>query len=218
MKLLRVPAFALLLPLLLAAGPTWPGPSLYAVALFADKAMLEIDGKQRMLSKGQVSPEGVKLLEASSSRALVEVDGKQLSLSPQARISANFAPPQAREYRIIKDSSGHFRSSGQINGQSINFLVDTGATSISLSEAQAQKLGLSYKSAKTGQVQTAAGVVKGYAITLSEVSLGGLSLRNVPATVIEGNAGSEALLGMSFLKNLEIHQESNLMLLKQKSP
>lgn len=218
MKRHQLPMFVLLLPLLLAPGPACSGPSLYAVALFDDKAMLEIDGKQRMLSKGQTSPEGVKLIEANSSRALVEVNGKRLNLSPQARVSTNFAPPQAREHRIIKDSTGHFRSQGQINGQNINFLVDTGATSISLGEAQAQKLGISYKTARKGQVQTAAGVVRGYAVTLNQVSLGALNMRNVPATVVEGDVGAEALLGMSFLRNLEIHQESNLMLLKQKLP
>jgi aspartyl protease family protein len=215
MKRLRFLILSLMLPGWLLAQP---GPSLYVVALFTDKAMLEINGKQRLLSRGQTSPEGIRLIEANSSRALVEVNGEELSLTPQTRVSTNFVAPTAREYRIVKDKSGHFRSQGQINGQNINFLVDTGATSIAINETQAQKLGINYKSARQGRVQTAAGTVKGYAVTLDQVSLGPLSMRNVQATVLEGNAGAEALMGMSFLKNLEMHQESNLMLLKQKYP
>lgn len=188
------------------------------MALFTDKAMLEINGRQRLLAKGQTSPEGVRLIEANASRALVFLDGKELNLSPETRVSTNFVVPESREFRIVKDNSGHFRSQGQINGQNINFLVDTGATSVAINEAQAQRLGISYKSAQPGRVMTAAGAIKGYAIKLDQVNLGPLQVRNVPATVLEGNAGTEALMGMSFLKNLEVHQESNLMLLRQKYP
>lgn len=195
-----------------------PGPDIRVVALFTDKAMLEIGGTKRLLAKGQTSPEGVRLIEANPNRALLEFNGEEINLSPQTRVSTNFVQPKAREYRIVKDNSGHFRSQGQINGQNVSFLVDTGATSIAINEAQAQRLGINYKSAQSGRVQTAAGVIRGYAITLNQVNLGPLQVRNVPATVLEGNSGNEALMGMSFLKNLEVHQESNLMLLKQKYP
>ena len=217
MKMPTLLRCALLLSLsspLLAGHPA----KVRVVALFTDKAMLEINNTQRLLTKGQTSPEGIQLIEANASRALVIMDGQTLSLSPETRVSTNLAVPESREFRIIKDKSGHFRSQGQINGQNITFLVDTGATSVAINEVQAQRLGINYKSAQSGRVQTAAGIVKGYAIKLDQVSLGPLNIRNVPATVLEGNAGTEALMGMSFLKNLEVHQESNLMLLKQKYP
>ncbi|MBF0254869.1 MAG: TIGR02281 family clan AA aspartic protease [Gammaproteobacteria bacterium] len=207
----------LLLTLGLASSAVLAEPQIRVLALFSDKAMLEIDGQQRLLRKGQTSPEGVELISANSRQAEVRVAGQQLSLSPQARISGNYAQAARPEHRIVRDSSGHFRTAGRINGQQISFLVDTGATGVSINADEAKRLGLDYlRQGKPMLAQTASGVVKSYGLTLDRVAVGSIELRNVAGVVVEGSSPPQALLGMSFLSSLEVSHQDNLMLLRKR--
>jgi aspartyl protease family protein len=193
----------------------WAEPQIRVLALFADKAMLEIDGKRRLLRKGTSSPEGLHLLEANSRRALLRYAGREFTLTPKARISGKYVVPEAIEYRILRDNSGHFRTDGRINGQSVRFLVDTGATAVSINQQQALELGIPFERRGVPMMaQTASGVVKGFAVTFDTVSVGSIRLRNVKGVVLEGAHPPQALLGMSFLGSLEMRNQGNVMLLK----
>ncbi len=216
-----LPIVPMVLFLLLTVTLFSPGlqaePTIRVLALFSDKAMLEIDGKRRLLSKGKSSPEGVLLLSANSREARIQVNGTELTLSPKARISGSYAQSEAVEHRIVRDNSGHFRTSGRINGQSISFLVDTGATGVSINSEEAQRLGIDFQGeGRPMMAQTASGVVKSYGVMLERVSVGGIELRDVAGVVVEGSSPPQALLGMSFLGNLEVSHQGNLMLLKKK--
>lgn len=203
--------------LLALSGSLLAEPQVRVLALFSDKALLEIDGSQRLLKKGQTSPEGVRLLESNSLRALVEIAGRPQSLEPKARIGTQFVTPDANEYRIVRDNSGHYRASGSINGQSVDFLVDTGASIVALNEQQARQLGIDYpRVGKPMMAQTASGLVKGYGVTLDRVALGTISRYNVEGVVVEGDSPRQALLGMSFLNALEMSNQGNILLLKQR--
>jgi aspartyl protease family protein len=192
-------------------------PQIRVLALFTDKAMLEIDGKRHLLQKGKTSPEGVRLISANGREARLSLEGKEFVLSPQARISANYAPAAPSEHRIVRDDSGHFRTIGRINGQSTRFLVDTGATGVAMSSVEAERLGLDFKGrGKPMLAQTASGVVKSYGMMLESVAVGSIELRNVAGVVVEGSSPPQVLLGMSFLGNLEVSHQGNLMLLRQK--
>lgn len=135
-------------------------------------------------------------------------------------------PNQSNLIRIINDGSsevvlvrnrgGHYVASGEINGNRVQFLVDTGATHISIPGAQAKKLGL--KRGGTMLAQTANGTVKVYATRLDQVKLGNIVLENVPASINPAMHGPDILLGMSFLGHLEILQRANTLRLRIPDP
>ena len=114
--------------------------------------------------------------------------------------------------RLQRGRSGHYRAEGTINGEPVNFLLDTGATDVALSASLARKLGLRLGPRVT--LQTANGAVQGNMTRLDEVSVGGIRINSVRATIGPG-LGSEVLLGMSFLGKLDWQQSGNELLLKQ---
>jgi aspartyl protease family protein len=112
---------------------------------------------------------------------------------------------------LQQDRSGHYQAEGAINGQPVLFLVDTGATDVAVSERLARKMGLDFGPRVT--VMTAAGPSAAWKTRLDRVSFGSLALDDVRATITPG-LGSQALLGMSFLKHFTIRQEGDRLLIE----
>lgn len=115
---------------------------------------------------------------------------------------------------LTRDSSGYFYADVQINGAPVHMLVDTGATMIALSRNDAQMAGLAPSIAMNSVVgQGADGVVKGEPVTLQRVTLGGKTVENLPAVVL--NSGGQSLLGQSFLSQFSsVHIEGDKMVLR----
>ena len=183
------------------------------VGLFPGKAMLEIDkAPARMVSVGQ-KINGVKLLEANSEGAVVEINGKREKLLLGQSVAS--AGPASERPKIIltADSRGHFVTTGQMNGATTTFLVDTGASTIAMSTGEAKRLGISYINGRRGVSNTANGQVMIYAITLDTVKIGDLTLHQVDAAVIDGSGMDVTLLGMSFLKRLEMQRAGSTLTL-----
>lgn len=108
---------------------------------------------------------------------------------------------------------GHYRVQGFINGQAVDFLVDTGATEVSIPSSVAVKLGLNRGAA--GLARTANGTATIYQTQIDTLSIGPLSLTNVAAHISPGMQGNEALLGMSFLRHFTLVQQgTQLQILK----
>ena len=129
----------------------------------------------------------------------------------------NYAEPENIEERIFADDRGMFIRSGTINGRSVDFLVDTGATSIAMNASQAKWLGIRYRlKGKESTVSTASGFVKAYEVNLNTVSLGSIKQKNVRAVVIEGKHPGPILLGMTFLSNLKVDTKGIVMMLKKR--
>jgi aspartyl protease family protein len=105
---------------------------------------------------------------------------------------------------------------GTINGNSINFVVDTGATSVTISTQEADRLGVNYRSGERGATSTANGVTTAYRVIFNNIRIGGISLNMVPGTVIEGGGLPFALLGMSFLNQTNMQRDGNTMTLTQR--
>jgi aspartyl protease family protein len=184
------------------------------VGLFPDKALVEINGgKARVLSIGQSSAEGVKLISAAGGSAVFEIEGKRLTLQLGQSISANFASSNKPSVTVIADGRGHFVTSGTINGVTTQFLVDTGATSIAMSVAEARRLGVNYLRGEHGSISTAGGVVSAYRVILDRVKVGDIALDAVEGMVIEGPTMSITLLGMSFLNRLEMKRDGTTLTL-----
>lgn len=202
-----------LLPLLAFAGP-----SVRVLALFPGKAMLEIDGERKVLADGAAHGSGLRLITSTPAEAVVEIDGRRETLVLGSAVAASYVVPEKREIRILKDSrrDGYFVD-GLINGQPVRFLVDTGATSIAMSERHAARLGISHRVDGTRiAVGTASGRARGHQVTLREVSVGGLRVNDIRAVVIDGDSPSHVLLGMNVIGQFELEQRENLLIMRSR--
>ena len=110
---------------------------------------------------------------------------------------------------------GHYVAEGRINGQTVVFLVDTGATDVAVSEDVARRLGLDFGPRVT--VMTAAGPAPAWITRLDAVEIGGLRADNVRASITPG-LGEQALLGMSFLKRFALRQEDGTLVIATAGP
>lgn len=116
------------------------------------------------------------------------------------------------ELVLTRARDGHYYADGEINGKPVKFLLDTGATQIALSRRQANELGLSLGS--SGTVQTAAGPATAYQTRLARVRLGSMEMDNLGAMVTEKMSDETVLLGMNFLKRLEMTQRGDQLTLR----
>jgi aspartyl protease family protein len=184
------------------------------LALFKDKAMVEIDGRQRLLVPGEPSPEGVVLVSSNAREAVLEVDGRRATYTLGTRISNRYAEPerQVTSLSLWPDAAGMYYVTGSINGFPVRFLVDTGATVVAMNSDQARRLGIDYEvEGRRARTVTASGEVESFTVTLDRVRVGDIVLSDVPATVLEGAFPRQVLLGMSFLGRLEINRSGRLM-------
>ena len=116
------------------------------------------------------------------------------------------------EVVLERNAYGHYVAIGAINGHPVEFLVDTGATYLGIPAAVARRLQL--KRGVASSSHTAAGVVRSYLVKLDSVRLGGIERYDVMASVIPDMPGEGVLLGMSFLKDLEIRQSGTTLTLR----
>lgn len=187
------------------------------VGLFSGKAVLIINGgKPRTLSVGQTSSEGVKLIAADSGKAVLEVEGKRKELGMGQGVSVAGKGSSAQTAILYADQAGHFFGEGYINGTPVKFLVDTGASSIAISADTARRIGLDYLGGDAGVAQTAAGNVKAYRVSLNTVKVGGITMHQVEATVLEGSSPPFVLLGMSALNRLDMRRDGIALTLIKK--
>ncbi len=183
------------------------------VGLFKDKAIVTIDGKQRVLSKGKTSPEGIELISANSREAIIQVDGEQRTLQLGTHIGSEFTSDvRKKTVTIAPNTSGMYMVNGSINGFQVEFLVDTGATLISMNKHEANRIGLNYRlEADTGSTYTASGIDTVYLMTLDKVRVGDIELSDVDASIHDGDHPRVILLGNSFLGKVDLLREGKLL-------
>ncbi|MGD8629291.1 MAG: TIGR02281 family clan AA aspartic protease [Gammaproteobacteria bacterium] len=192
-------------------------PDVRVVGLFSGRAVLLIDGRQHVLRAGQNGPEGVRLLAADSESALLEIDGREIEARLDGRVTARKRTAEVQEVQVWRNSAGMYTTVGSINGLTVSFLVDTGASKVALNADEARRLGIDFRVSGTPTtVGTASGVARAWAVTLDSVKVGSLELRNVEAVVLEGGAPQHTLLGMTYLGRLEIDNDGRLMTLRKK--
>lgn len=185
------------------------------VGLMSGKAMVVIDGgKRQTLSVGGSSVEGVKLVSVESGAAVFEIDGKRRRMQiGQSIVSA--AKAEKPSLVLSADGQGHFFTPGSINGQSMRFLVDTGATFISLGAGDARRARIDINKGTPGTTMTANGTVRVWRVQLPNVKVGNITLHNVDATVHEHDMPI-VLLGMSFLNRMEMRRDGSSLTLTQR--
>ena len=124
-------------------------------------------------------------------------------LAPAPVAAVRKAPADPRRVALDADRGGHFLAEAVINGRSVTVMVDTGATLVALTEETARRLGIRPAvSDFTIPIATANGTIRVAPVTLDEVKVGGIRVRDVAATVVPGDALGVNLLGMSFLGRL----------------
>ncbi|MFL5297592.1 MAG: TIGR02281 family clan AA aspartic protease [Phenylobacterium sp.] len=157
---------------------------------------------------------------AASAEVLVTLSERAPAFSSaraEAAVAANPAPvqPDAPAATIAKSGDGHYWAQGQVNGASVRFLVDTGATAVALTPEDAKRLGFSPADLNyTYKVVTAGGQARAAAVKLASVSVGGARLDNVDALVIDRGLDT-SLLGMSYLGRLASFQATRQALILQ---
>src|SRR5882672_7773332 len=203
---------AVLVFLLPAAG--WCA-ELNVIGLFPNKAVVVIDGSApRVLTAGQPAVNGVALTSTDRETTTFLIDGQKKTLKiGQHQAGPASAPSSAQTATLTANSQGHFVVDGQINGGRVRFLVDTGATAVSLSSADANRLGIDYRKGQPGLMGTANGTAIAYKVKLDNVRVGDIVANNVDASVLEGSQIPFALLGMSFLNRTEMKQVGQTMVL-----
>jgi aspartyl protease family protein len=205
---------SLMAGLLVAAGAN--ATDVLVSGLFTNKAVVQIDGGPlRTLSVGQKTVEGVVLVSVDRDAATFDIDGKRMTLG-LGRARMVTSAPVAESTVLTADLRGHFYTDGQVNGRTIRFVVDTGATLIALPSSEARRLAIDYAKGQRVALGTANGATTGYLVKLDTVSVGSVTLHGVDAVVMDGNGLSSPLLGMSFLNRMDMKREGDLMTLTRR--
>jgi aspartyl protease family protein len=182
--------------------------------VLGSKALLVIDGGQpRTLAVGQAY-NGVKLLAVNGDSVQVEMGGKRRSLR-LGQNAVSDAGGGSEPVILRADPQGHFQTEGAINGVSIRFLVDTGATAVSIGAADARRLGLDLDKAERGYSETANGRTEVRRVKFDTVKVGNIVLHNVEG-IVHAQDMPFALLGMSFLNRTDMQRSGDTLTLKRR--
>lgn len=211
---------ALLAPFLLTllAAPAWAQSSVALQGMMGNRALLIVDGTAPKAVAPGDSHKGVKVLSTSGDQAVVEFGGRRQTLrvgEAPASVGSTGAAPSGDRIVLTAGSGGHFLTEGGINGRAAYFIVDTGATSVSIGAAEADRLGLDYKSGQPVRLNTANGVTAAWRVMLSSVRVRDVEVRNVEA-VVSQQPMPYVLLGNSFLSRFQMRRENDQMVLERR--
>lgn len=120
----------------------------------------------------------------------------------------------AKEVVLERNGQGQYVTEGTINGESVTFIIDTGATRVSIPEAVAD--GISLERGRPLAVRTANGSSTAYTTRLDSVSIGGVNQKDVTASINPTFESKSVLLGMSFLGNVQFSQKGDELTLTQR--
>ena len=181
------------------------------IALFKNRAVLEINGEQVLLSE-----HGIRLVSADSREAVIRLGDEEFRLDLSSKIGTRYADPSNATVTIQLNDIGQYRTAGSINDVPTSFVVDTGANVVAINASHARQLGIELDGARPVETVTAGGRVQSWEVRLASVEVGGIRASNVQAVVLAGQFPPEVLLGMSFLRNVEINESSGVMVLTSK--
>ena len=187
--------------------------------MLGGKALIIVNGAAPKTVAAGDSYKGVKIISTQGDQAVVEISGKQHTLrvgdAPASVGAGSGVGDSGNRIVLTAGSGGHFFTLGQINGKSVQMVVDTGATAVSLSVQDAQRLGIAYQSGQLMRVSTANGVVSAWVIKLSSVRVGDVSVHGVDAVVSAGSM-PYVLLGNTFLTHFQMTRANDQMVLEKR--
>ena len=200
---------------LAAASPAALAQGVVLSGRMGERAVLVVDGQPVTLMPG-ASGAGVTLLRWQGDEAEVQIGGQRarLRLGGTPTMVGGAVPRRAaREIVVSASSGGHFLPAGAINGRTVRFMVDTGATLVALGRDEAQRLGLDLANARAGISQTANGPVPVQIIVLDRVRVGEVEVTQVGAVVLP-QPMPYVLLGNSFLTRFQMRRDNDVLRLE----
>lgn len=198
------------------AGGAW-AQSVALQGMLGSRALLLIDGgAPRSLAVGD-SAQGVKLVSVGADSAVVEIAGKRVALRLGESPASLGERGQASSGRISlpADGGGHFMGSGSINGRPVQFLVDTGASTVALSVADAERIGLAFREGPSVRIGTANGLAQGWRVKLASVRIGDVEVYDVDA-IVTPQGMPFVLLGNSYLNRFQMRRDNDQMVLDRR--
>jgi aspartyl protease family protein len=215
--MLRTAKSAAMLILLLAAAAA-QAQSVALAGMLGNKALLVVNGTAPKTVAPGESYAGVKVISTSSDQAVIEQDGKRNTLRlGEAPVHMGAGSSGGKGNRIVLSagSGGHFTTAGQINGKAVQFMVDTGATTVAMGMQDAERAGVNYKAGQPVMMSTANGNVQGYRVKLDSVRIGEVEVFGVDA-VVTPQTMPYMLLGNSFLTRFQMLRENDQMTLTKR--
>ena len=183
------------------------------------KALLIVDGTAPKTVAPGDTHRGVKVISTSGDQAVVEIAGKRHSLrvgdAPASVGGAGAGAVRGNTIVLTAGSGGHFTTLGTINGQTVQFMVDTGATSVAMGVPEAQRIGLNYKTGQLGSGSTANGTVAVWHVKLGSVRIGDVEIFDVDASVLPAGM-PYVLLGNTFLSRFQMRRDNDQMVLERR--
>lgn len=213
-----LPRALLMAACILALCGTAQAQSVALTGLLGSKALLVVDGAPPKAVGVGETWHGVKVVSTQSGQAVVEVDGtRQTLMLGGAPVSQGGASASEGDSKIVLHASGngHFVTLGQINGHSINFMVDTGASFVSVSISEAERLGISLKGAQPIVMGTANGSTQAWRVKLNSVRIGNTTVHEVDAVVMPASM-PVVLLGNSYLSRFQMTRTNEQLVLERR--
>lgn len=204
------------------APPSAKAQSVALSGVLGSKALLVIDGgTPRALAAGD-SLHDVRVLQVSGDTAEVEIKGRRQTLrlgeapiSLGGRGAAAGDPALGRRVVLKADNRGHFIERGQINGKTMVYMVDTGASSVAIGRSDAERMGLPFLKGQPVMMRTANGDAQGWRLRLDSVRVGDVEVFGVDA-VIAPLSMPYVLLGNSFLAHFQMTRQGSEMVLERR--
>lgn len=198
-----------------APGTAW-AQAVSLAGVLGSKALLVVDGSApRGVAAGETH-QGVKVLSVGRDEAVIEIKGTRSTVRlGEAPVSVGARAGGGRKIVLMSDSRGHFVNQGLINGRVMQFMVDTGATTVAIGKPDADRMGLEYQTGQPVRMNTANGVAQGWRIRLNSVRIGEVEVFNVDA-IVTPQAMPYVLLGNSFLGSFQMTRNNDQMVLEKR--
>jgi aspartyl protease family protein len=202
------------------SGTAWAASSVTLTGTIGNRAILVVDGAAPKTVAVGERHRDVRLVSLQDGQAVVESgDGRRTTLRMDTPVSiGGTARSAGGGTRIVlpAGSGGHFMTDGTINGRTVRFMLDTGATAVALSAADAERIGLDYRKSGTPvRVSTANGITQGYRVQLASVRVGDVEISGVDA-IVSPQPMPYVLLGNSFIGRFSMRRDSDQMVLEKR--
>ena len=192
--------------------------SVALAGMMGSKALLVVDGSAPKSVAAGETHQGVKVISTSGEQAVIVQDGKRTTLrvgEAPVHMGASKSGGKGNRIVLVAGSGGHFMTAGQINGKAVQFMVDTGATSVAMGAQDAERAGINFKAGRPVTMSTANGNAQGYQIKLASIRIGDVEVFDVDAVVMPQTMPF-MLLGNSFLTRFQMSRENDLMTLTKR--
>jgi aspartyl protease family protein len=188
------------------------------LGLFKNMAVLNVNDQRLVMHVGDKQHGNMRLLAANSEKAVFEIKGRriELSMSDTGAIQTNLPVSGGHMAQLISNG-GLYSVTGAVNGQLADFVVDTGASYVTMSPQQAKALRLDFSHGRKIMMNTANGKATAHVFTVKSIRIGGIELHDVDAAVMNNLSSSKILLGMSFLDHVDMKHGPGLMVLRQRT-